>query len=1066
MRALAVLGATLVVACSQVFFPFMRGKGRLWGGFGQFTVNKDPENNNLKVSIPGLPCGYFRPLSLQGRQAGLPELSGPPGNHRSPQELADAESPQPTPTPGCASRTSHVFADGQSHDPQGPSASEESQLLMDAATHSPADRQLKKREIISPSRLLASPKPPEPTSRASSRVAEITETPVQAMKRGVSLRQSQPLTDAPSEELLSTSTRVSGCLAPASPPQCPDTCLADRYRLITGACNNRDHPRWGASDMPLARWLPPAYEDGISEPRGWNPHFLYNGVLLPPVREVTQQVIHVPNEAVTEDEQYSDLLMAWGQYISHDIAFTPQSTGPGDGADGPLTCENRGASFPIQLPENASQTKGTPCLPFFRSSAACGPGAQGAWFGNLSTVSPRQQMNGLTSFLDASTVYGSSPALEEQLRNWSSAEGLLRVNVHHQDAGRAYLPFTRPPTPPACAPEPGARGPAPCFLAGDSRASEVPALMALHTLWLREHNRLAAALKALNPHWSADTTYQEARKVVGALHQIITLRDYVPKILGPEALRQHVGPYQGYDPTVDPTVSNVFSTAAFRFGHTTIHPLVRRLDAGFRDHLPPLLLRDAFFRPWRVLKEGGLDPLVRGLLARPAKLQAPGQLMSEELTERLVVLSPAGAFDLASLNLQRGRDHGLPGYNAWRELCGLPRLRTRADLSRVIANGSVADRIMDLYKHPDNVDVWLGGSVEDFLPHATGPLFACIIGRQMKALRDGDRFWWEHSGVFTEVQRQELERHSLSRVVCDNTGLPRVPADTFQVARFPQDFEPCEVIPGLSLEAWREAAPPGGACGFPGSVENGDVLLCGDSGRVVYSCRHGFRLQGPAQLTCSPQGWDSPPPVCEDVDECEGVEEPPCHASARCRNTQGGFLCECSDPYVAGEDGRTCVDSGRLPKASLVSIVLGALLICSLAAFTWTVICRWTHCDSQSSLPVAERGGKATSPSGCGRCQDPSAALRGVPAPGSEQEPPSPRGRSARPVRLPAGLSTAMRSQHLLFEMMREDARSQHGLCLLNSTAPGILIEREVLKSPGHRSFTSILHFVGGDPTE
>lgn len=58
---------------------------------------------------------------------------------------------------------------------------------------------------------------------------------------------------------------------------------------------------------------------------------------------------------------------------------------------------------------------------------------------------------------------------------------------------------------------------------------------------------------------------------------------------------------------------------------------------------------------------GGLDPLVRGLLARPAKLQVQGQLMSEELTERLFVLSPAGTFDLASLNLQRGRDHGLPG---------------------------------------------------------------------------------------------------------------------------------------------------------------------------------------------------------------------------------------------------------------------------------------------------------------------------------------------------------------------------------------------------------------------
>lgn len=80
------------------------------------------------------------------------------------------------------------------------------------------------------------------------------------------------------------------------------------------------------------------------------------------------------------------------------------------------------------------------------------------------------------------------------------------------------------------------------------------------------------------------------------------------------------------------------------------------------------------------------------------------------------------------------------GYNAWREFCGLRRLHTRADLGSVIANGSVADRIMHLYQHPDNVDVWLGGLAEDLLPGArTGPLFACLIGRQMKALRDGDR---------------------------------------------------------------------------------------------------------------------------------------------------------------------------------------------------------------------------------------------------------------------------------------------------------------------------------------
>lgn len=127
-------------------------------------------------------------------------------------------------------------------------------------------------------------------------------------------------------------------------------------------------------------------------------------------------------------------------------------------------------------------------------------------------------MNGLTSFLDASTVYGSSPGIEKQLRNWSSPAGLLRVNTRHQDTGGSYLPFASA----ACAPEPGAPRAArtPCFLAGDGRASEVPGLAAVHTLWLREHNRLAAAFKAINTHWSAETVYQEARKVVGALHQV------------------------------------------------------------------------------------------------------------------------------------------------------------------------------------------------------------------------------------------------------------------------------------------------------------------------------------------------------------------------------------------------------------------------------------------------------------------------------------------------------------------------------------------------------------------
>nr|AIY27455.1 thyroid peroxidase [Fukomys anselli] len=835
---------------------------------------------------------------------------------------------------------------------------------VDRAVYTSLERSLRKRDITAPSQLLSFSKLPEPATRAISRAAEIMEASIRAL----ALMQPLLLPDISSEDVLNMIANLSGCLPHMQPPRCPNTCLANKYRLITGACNNRDHPTWGASNTALARWLPPAYEDGFSQPRGWNPDFLYHGFLLPPVREVTRQVIQVPNEAVTEDTQYSDFLTAWGQYIDHDMALTPQSTAA---ADCQLSCKNQSPCFPIQLP---AAPQGPGCLPFSRSAASCSSGTRGALLANLSAAATRQQVNALTSFLDASTVYGSSAAAERDLRDWAGAAGRLRVNARHSDAGRALLPFTPPRALAACAPESESGAPraprAPCFLAGDGRASEVPALAALHTLWLREHNRLAAALGALNPHWSSDTVYQEARKVVGALHQIITLRDYVPRILGPDAFRRYVGPYEGYDPAVNPTVSNIFSTAAFRFGHATIHPLARRLDVAFKDHpdLPPLRLGDAFFNPWRLIGEGGVDPLLRGLLARPAKLQVPEQLMNEELTERLFVLSTPGSLDLASLNLQRGRDHGLPGYNAWRELCGLPQLQTPADLHGAVANRSVVDRILALYKHADNIDVWLGGLAEDFLPGArTGPLFACIIGRQMKALRDGDRFWWENSRVFTEAQRQELEKHSLSRVVCDNSGLTHVPRDAFRVGRFPQDFESCERIPGLDLEAWRETFLQDDRCSLPDKVEDGDFMHCEDAGKhvLVYSCHHGYQLHGQEQVTCTPDGWDAPPPICKDVDECADLVLPPCHASARCRNTRGGFQCLCTDPYVLAEDARTCVDSGRLPRASWVSLALGALLIGILVGVTWTVICRWMHCTAESKQPATEGGAKSPAPLGC-----------------------------------------------------------------------------------------------------
>ncbi|XP_043942725.1 thyroid peroxidase [Protopterus annectens] len=721
-----------------------------------------------------------------------------------------------------------------------------------------------------------------------------------------------------SSDDLSMIARISGCLPYMQPPSCPVNCLANKYRQITGACNNRKNPRWGASNTALARWFPPEYEDGYSQPKGWNPGFLYNGFVLPPVREVSRRIIQRFPVPIPEDQSHSHLLVDWGQYIDHDMAFTPQTTSK-TSFQGQVncqsTCENLNPCFPIKLSSNDTLGSRTSCLPFYRSSAACGTGDQGVLFGNLTLSNPREQMNGLSSFLDASTLYGSTPALEKRLRNLTSEEGLLRVNTQYTDNGRDYLPFVDK-VPSACAQDPKAskKERIECFFAGDSRSSELTSLAAVHTLWLREHNRLARALKKLNSHWTAEIVYQETRKIVGALHQIITLRDYIPKIIGPLAFDKYIGSYKGYDSELNPAVSNVFSTAAFRFGHATVPAVINRLDEDFKEHstFPSLLLHETFFSPWRIIKQGGIDPLMRGMLASPAKLQSTHQLMNEELTEKLIVLSDSRPFDLASLNLQRGRDHGLKGYNDWREFCGLPRLTNLMNLSTAISDITLVQKLIDIYKHPDNIDIWLGGLVEDFLPGArVGPLFACIIGKQMKALREGDRFWWENHGFFSEAQRSELVKHTFSRVICDNTGLKEVPFDAFIYGQYPKEFIPCEQTPSMNLEAWHENPSKVSKCGLPPDVENGNVMLCTDTGlpSAFYSCNIGYALEGKEELICTDGKWNSEPPVCTDINECEDQKTPACHTSATCRNTRGSYRCICSNPYILAEDGGTCVVS-------------------------------------------------------------------------------------------------------------------------------------------------------------
>ncbi|XP_002741107.2 peroxidasin-like [Saccoglossus kowalevskii] len=618
-----------------------------------------------------------------------------------------------------------------------------------------------------------------------SRHEEVFETTVEIMKDH---EQAPDLTPELVEAVLS----LSGCEKP--PITCEDMCFHYKYRTVDGTCNNFENPTQGAAMTAFSRMREPIYENDLNEPVGWNIGRLYNGFPKPSPRDVSNKI--GSTYISSEDPKLTGLVTQFGQFLDHDLDITPQSPSSVTFRDGtPCSdiCANDPPCFPIPVPDDDPRIHDAECTEFIRSSAVCGTG---------SLQHPREQTNAITSYIDASQVYGSNQTEAEELRD-SNGKGGLRVGDNETATGRPLLPFDDD-SPMACLSD-DSMNEVPCFLAGDVRANEQIGLTAMHTLFLREHNRISNMLSQINPHWDDEQLYQETRKLVGATLQHITYDHYLPKILGDVGM-ESIGVYSRHDPRTNAAVNNVFSTAAFRFGHGTVKPILVRLNATFHEipdgHLP---LHLAFFQPWRIVEQGGIDPVIRGLFATAAKDLHPSEMLTDELTEHLFELSHTIALDLMSLNIQRGRDHALPGYTEWVELCneGRHRITEFKHLKNLISSNDLRAELQTLYGHVDNIDLYIGGMAEDPIEGSVvGPTFNCILSRQFKNTRNGDRFWYEKPGYFLEAQLAEIKKTSLARIICDNTDIDQVQRDVFLIPDVSGGLVTCNDIEGIDLSAW------------------------------------------------------------------------------------------------------------------------------------------------------------------------------------------------------------------------------------------------------------------------
>lgn len=615
--------------------------------------------------------------------------------------------------------------------------------------------------------------------------------------------------DLLSTEYLELLAQLSDCTAHRITPNCTDTCYHGKYRTIDGSCNNLQNPLWGTSLSAFVRLLPPMYENGFNSPIGWNKERTYNSFKLPSARLVSTSLIST--DVIEQDTEITHMVMQWGQFLDHDLdhALPAVSAESWDGVDCKKTCEFSPPCYPIEVPQNDPRVVNRRCIDFIRSSSTCGSGMTSVFFGKLQ---PREQINQLTSFMDASQVYGYSEQFSRDLRNISlegEDHGCMREGVHFPNQ-KSMLPFASPTDGIDCRRNLEETSIS-CFTAGDVRVNEQVGLLSMHTIWMREHNRIANFFNEINPHWTGEQVYQEARKIVGAMMQHITFKQWLPHIIGKEGM-DVMGEYKGYSPTENPSIFNEFATAALRFGHSLINPILHRLDWNFepieQGHLP---LHKAFFAPWRVVYEGGVDPLLRGLFTVPAKLKKPEQSLNSDLTERLFTTAHAVSLDLAAINIQRGRDHAIPGYMAYRKFCNLPTSESFEGL-KDISNQHVREKLKELYGHPSNIDIWAGGILEDQLPGArVGPLFRCLLIEQFERLRDGDRFYYENPSVFMPEQLAQIKQTTLARVLCDDgDNITRVTGDVFTLPSRQGGYKECKDIPMISLRlGWTDCSDCG-----------------------------------------------------------------------------------------------------------------------------------------------------------------------------------------------------------------------------------------------------------------
>jgi peroxidase len=490
--------------------------------------------------------------------------------------------------------------------------------------------------------------------------------------------------------------------------------MALKFRTIDGSHNNLEDPSINQANTDFVRVGPANFADGFDA--------MQPG---PNAREISNIVVanNPDTHLAVNGVALSGMMYAWGQFVDHDLDLEKSGTNTAD--------------ISIPVPAGDTLPAGT-IIPLSRVAIDPATGVPDH---------PATAINTVTGWLDGSQIYGSDPATAASLRK---ADGHMKVSAGDN------LPIVET-----------SQGPA--FAAGDVRAQENPDLTALQTLFVREHNYQVDQLHQEHPTWNGDQLYETAKAITTAEMVNITYSEFLPHLLGPDA----IAPYHGYDPSVNPTISEEFEGAAYRIGHSIVSGDIDGMsNSGVTTS--EQALADSFFEsPVAFAVNGGADGLLRHLASDTA--QSLDTHIIEDL--RNFLSDPPDAIDLAATNIQRAHDLGLGTLNETRAALGLT---PYTSFDQITSDATTAAALKQAYGTVDAVDLWTGGLAEDHTSGAAiGQTFGEIIADQFTSLRNGDRLYFENQG-FDRQTLKNIESTSLSDIIQrDTSGTTAMQADAF-----------------------------------------------------------------------------------------------------------------------------------------------------------------------------------------------------------------------------------------------------------------------------------------------